>query len=506
MLRGMPRIDFLVATLAVSIPLVALARRINVGYPVLLVLGGLALSFIPSPPHPEIDPNLILLVFLPPLLYWQAVTAPTDTMRSNVRAIGSLAVWLVFATAALVAVIAHAIVPGIAWPAAIALGAVVAPTDDVAFWPVAHRLGLPRSIIVLIGGEALLNDAPSLVLYGIAVAAAVSGTFSFAGESLRLLWVVPSSIGIGLLAGAAVSFVWKRVRDAQLQTLSAIVLPYLAYLPAAQLGLSGVLAVLTAAVWINRTQTTLEPQARQHGAAFWDTAVFVINAIMFVLLGFHLHDALPTLGRYPPAVLAGSIAAVNAAVLGLRFGWVFLGRGFGDWKSRTIVGWVGLRGAVSLAAAMAIPRTVAGGAPFAHRDFIILLAFSVILVTLVGQGLTLPWLVARVRPNREGAEAKEERHAFATMREAALRRVRELELEGRIVPDHAQHLRHWYVHRVEASAIARELVEVERASLIEARDRGLIDSTVMRRAQAVLDMEELRLDHVPRADRRPRDL
>jgi CPA1 family monovalent cation:H+ antiporter len=188
---------------------------------------------------------------------------------------------------------------------------------------------------------------------------------------------------------------------------------------------------------------------------------------------------------------------VNAAVLGLRFAWIFADRAFGDRRSRTIVAWVGLRGAVSLAAALALPRTVAGGAPFAHRDLIILVAFSVILVTLVGQGLTLPWVVERVRPHTDLAEEREERRAFATMRDAALERVHQLESEGRIVPDHAQQLRQWYVHRSQAPEVARELVDVERASLIEARERGLIDNTVMRRAQAALDMEELHLERLP---------
>jgi CPA1 family monovalent cation:H+ antiporter len=493
----MPRIDFIVTVLAVSIPLVALAKRINVGYPVVLVLGGLVLGFIPSPRHPEIDPNLILLAFLPPLLYWQAVTAPTGTMRSNLRALGSLAVGLVVVTAAAVSVIAHAIVPGLSWPAAIVLGAIVAPTDDVAFWSVAQRLRLPRRIIVMIGGEALLNDAPSLLLYGIAVAAAVSGTFSPGVEALRLLWVVPCSVGIGLLAGRAVSLVWKYVRDPQLQTLTALVAPYLAYLPAAQLGLSGVLAVVTAAIWINRSaHSVLRPEARQHGTAFWDTTVFVINAVMFVLIGFHLHDALPTLGHYPPAVLVGSVVAVNAAVIGLRFAWIFAGFVSGDWRSRTITAWAGLRGGVSLAAALALPKAVAGGAPFAHRDLIILVAFSVILVTLVGQGLSLPWLVERVRPRADVAEEREELHAYAAMRDAALQHVHALESAGRIVPGHAQQLRAWYAHRVQAPDVARELVGVERASLIEARERGLIDNTVMRRAQASLDMEEIQLDRL----------
>jgi NhaP-type Na+/H+ or K+/H+ antiporter len=292
-----------------------------------------------------------------------------------------------------------------------------------------------------------------------------------------------------------VSLVWKNVRDPQLQTLTAVIAPYLAYLPAAQLGLSGVLAVLTAAIWINRSaHSVLRPEARQHGTAFWDTAVFVMNAIMFVLIGIHLHDALPTLGRYPPAVLVGAVVAVNAAVLGLRFAWIFAGRFFNDWRSRTIAAWAGLRGGVSLAAALALPRTVAGGAPFAHRDVIILVAFSVILVTLIGQGSSLPWLVARVRPRVDVADEREERHAVATMRDAALRHVRRLESEGRIVPDHARQLREWYVDRSQAREVARELVDVERASLIEARERGLIDNTVMRRAQAALDMEELHLD------------
>jgi CPA1 family monovalent cation:H+ antiporter len=494
----MPRIDFIVALLAVSIPLVAFARRINVGYPVVLVLGGLALGFIPTRMHPEINPDLILLVFLPPLLYCQAVSAPTDTMRSNVRAIGSLAIGLVLATAAVVAAVAHAIVPALSWPAAVALGAIVAPTDDVAFWPVAQRLRLPRSIVALIGGEALLNDAPSLVLYGVAVAAAVTGTFSPGGESLRMLWIVPSSIAIGLLAGHVLTLVWKHVRDPQLQTLTAVIAPYVAYLPAAQLGLSGVLAVLTAAVWINRSaHSALRPEARQRGAAFWDTSVFVMNAVMFVLIGLHLHDALPTLGRYSPAVLVGSILAVNAAVVGVRFAWVFAGPMFGDWKSRTIAAWAGLRGGVSLAAALALPRTIAGGAPFAHRDLIILIAFSVILVTLIGQGTTLPLLVARLRLRPDSAEKREERHAIATMRDAALRHVRNLESDGRIVPDHARQLRAWYLHRTEVPDAARELVHVERASLIEARERGLIDNAVLQRAQAALDMEELQLDRLP---------
>jgi monovalent cation/hydrogen antiporter len=492
-------IDFIVALLVVSIPLVALARRINVGYPVLLVLGGLAFGFISWSRHPEIQPNLILLVLLPPLLYWQAVTAPTVAMRSNLLPIASLAVGLVLLTAAAVALIAHAIVPGIAWPAAVALGAIVAPTDDIAFWPIAERLGLPRRLVALIGGEALLNDAPSLLLYAIAVAAAVSGTFSPGGEIVRMLWIVPSSVALGALAGCMVTLAWNKLRDPQLQTLVALIAPYLAYLPAAQFGLSGVLAVLTAAVWINRNaHRDLRPQARQHAAVFSEMWVFVINAIMFVLIGFHLHDALPTLARYPPAVLVGSIVAVNVAVVGLRFTWIFASGAFADGRSRLIAAWAGVRGGVSLATALALPVTVTGGAPFAHRDLLILIAFSVILVTLVGQGSTLPRLVRCARPDADLSEEREERRAFDTMRDAALRHLNELESKAPLVPYHAQQLRTWYQHRIDAPEAARELVNAERASLIDAHERGLFDNTVMRRAQAALDMEDLYLESTGR--------
>jgi CPA1 family monovalent cation:H+ antiporter len=486
-------IDFIVALLIMSVPLVALARRINVGYPILLVLGGLVLGFILRAPHPEIQPNLILLVFLPPLLYWQAVTAPTVAMRANLLPIGSLAVGLVLVTAATVAVVAHAIVPGIAWPAAIALGAIVAPTDDVAFWPIAQRLALPRRLVALIGGEALLNDAPSLLVYAMAVPAAVSGTFSL-HEIIRLIWIIPISVALGALAGCVVTAAWKKLRDPQLQMLVAVIAPYLAYLPAAQLGLSGVLAVLTAALLINRNaHRQLRPQARQHTAVFSEMWVFVINAVMFVLIGFHLHDALPTLAHYPPAVLAGSIVAVNVTIVGLRFAWVFASGVFADGKSRLIAAWSGVRGGISLATALALPVTVAGGTPFAHRDLLILLAFSVILVTLIGQGSTLPWLVGRVRPAVDSAEKGEERHAVATMRAATLRHLNELESKGHIVPQRAEQLRARYVDRVHTSKIDQELVDAARVSLLDVHERGLIDNTVMRRVQAALDMEELTL-------------
>jgi Na+/H+ antiporter len=517
----MPRIDIVVGLLAVSIPLVALARRIKVGYPVLLVLGGLVLCFVPGLPQVEIHPELVFTVFLPPLLYWQAVTAPTGTMRANLDSIGSLAIGLVLATAFAVALIAKTIVPAMAWPAAIALGAIVAPTDDVAFWTVAERLRLPRRVAALIGGEALLNDASSLILYGVAVTAVVSGTFSPAAAGVRLLWMLPGSIAIGMLAGHVVSLAWRRIRDPQLQTMVSVIAPYLAYLPAAQIGLSGVLAVVTAGVWVNRTSPKFgTPEGRQRTTGFWETTILLMNAIMFVLIGFHLHDTLPTLGRYPIAVIVGAIVAVNVAVIALRILWIFAGGFFADlfrravpradrqprWKYRAIASWAGLRGGVSLATALALPRALSDGTPFVQRDLIILVSFSVILATLVGQGLSLPWVVSRIASNDDVAEEDERQQAIAAMRSAALRRVDELEREGHIVPDDALRLRRYVDRRKSPSdggpnrEAVRELVKVERETLIDARERGLIDNTVLRRMQTSLDMEELQLDHLRSPD------
>jgi monovalent cation/hydrogen antiporter len=445
-------------------------------------------------------------------------------MRANLDSIGSLAIGLVFATAFAVALIAKTIVPAMTWPAAIALGAIVAPTDDVAFWSVAERLRLPRRVTALIGGEALLNDASSLIVYGVAVTAIVSGTFSPASDGLRLLWIVPSSIAIGMLAGHLVSLSWRRIRDPQLQTMISVIAPYLAYLPAAQIGLSGVLAVVTAGVWVNRTSPKFgTPEARQRTAGFWETTILLMNAIMFVLIGFHLHDTLPMLGRYPIAVVVGAIVAVNAAVIALRILWIFAGGFISDrlrraapadggprWKYRAIASWAGLRGGVSLATALALPRALSDGTPFAQRELIILISFSVILVTLVGQGLSLPWIVSRVASNDDAAEEDERQRAIAVMHSAALRRVDELEREGSIVPDDALRLRR-YVNRRKPSAdggpnheALRELVKVERETLIDARERGLIDNTVLRRMQTSLDIEELQLDHLrsPEGERR----
>jgi Na+/H+ antiporter len=503
------------------------------------VLGGVAFSFVPGLPQVDLRPGLVFLVFLPPLLYWEAITAPTDEMWANAKAICSLAGGLVIGSTVAVAVVAHALVPGLPWAGAFVLGAIVAPTDASAVSQFAQRLGLPRRTLAIVGGESLLNDAGALVLYGVAVTAAVSGSFSLADEGLRFLWAGPCAVGIGLLVGWMVTQAWKGLRDSHLQTAISVLTPFLAYLPAQQLGLSGVLAVVTTGVFVNRTTPlVLTAEARQRARGFWETIVFLINTIMFLLVGLQLHDITGEYFHYPPATLAGYTLAITATIVGLRIAWVF-GQGYaarliprrtgtqrddgGGWRHRTVIAWSGLRGGVSLAAALAIPKTIAGGAPFPERDLIIFLAFGVVLVTLIGQGLTLPRLIARLGLKDDGADAHDEHLALAAMAEAVRGHLNDLERDGKIAPESAQHLRTWcangnrrFTFRGRAATRAqdevearhhetmRELLKRQRESLVQARERGEIDNTVLRRVQTFLDMEELELDRLGVSERRRR--
>ncbi|MBV9103276.1 MAG: Na+/H+ antiporter [Candidatus Eremiobacteraeota bacterium] len=508
----------LIGLFAATIPLVALARRVNVPYPVVLVLGGLVLGFIPGLPPIRLNPNLVLVLFLPPLLYWEAITAPTDVMRANAGQIWVLAIGLVLATTAAVAVVSHAVIPNMAWAMAFVLGAIVAPTDELASAPVLERLRMPRHLIAIVEGESLLNDASSLILYAAAVAAAVTGIFS---PGRTLAQFVLAGVGgalLGLIAGRLAVEGWRRIRERQLQGVISVSLPYLAYSAAQRFGLSGVLAVVFAGIFVNRyTPIVLTAASRLQLTGYWETVVFLANAILFLLVGLQLNTLSHiVLQEYSWQAVLWYAVAVNVTVIGIRFAWLMLQelvpviRGAsehpqGDWKHAFVASWSGLRGAVSLAAALAIPTTMAGGVHLAHRNLVIFLTFSVILVTLVGGGLTLPLVIRALRvPEGADEENEEVRHAMVGVAEAALARIAELERDGRIGPSDVQRLRRRYEHRrghaeghppEEQAALdaERDLVGVERRALITMRERGEIDNTVLRRLQRSLDLAEQRL-------------
>src|ERR671915_511392 len=419
------------------------ARLVNVPYPIILVIGGLGIGLVPGLPDVTMEPDLVLVIFLPPLLYSAAFFANLRDLRADLRAISLLAVGLVVATACAVAVVAHALIDGLPWAAAFALGAIVAPTDPLAATEIVRRLGAPRRITSVIEGESLINDGTALTFYRFAVAAAVGSTFSLADATLEFLLDSTGGIAVGLAVGWAVAEIRRRLDAPPVEITISLATGYAAYLPAEQAGLSGVLAAVSAGIVLGwRAPDIASARMRIQGIAVWDTLVFLLNAILFILIGLQFQVVLDGLEGRSAADLALWAAAVCGAVVGARLLFVFttpyviraLDRRESQrarrssWQSRVVIAWTGMRGAVSMAAALALPLEVSGGAAFPGRDLIIFLAYAVIVFTIVVQGLTLPALIRwlGLQETDAGTEREEELLARLAIGEAALRRLDEL--------------------------------------------------------------------------------
>jgi Na+/H+ antiporter len=441
--------------------LVFLAPIARVPYPILMVLGGLALSFMPGLPDFELPPDVILVAFLPPLLYSAAFFTSLRDLRANVRPIGLLSIGLVGATTVVVAVVAHSVINGLPWAAAFVLGAVVSPTDPVAATAIAHRLGVPRRTVTIVEGESLVNDATALVLYRAAVVAAVTGAFSLWESGARLVVDAAAGIAIGLAVGYVVRAIRRRMSDSPSEITIGFLTGYLAYLPAEALGVSAVLAAVTVGIYMGWfTPELTDAETRIQGFAFWTILVFILNAALFTLVGLQLPQVLDGLDAWSTGELVGAAAAVCAAVVLVRIAWVYLfasiprplgGFRKGDrppWQRLAVVSWAGMRGAVSLAAALAIPLETDAGLPFPGRELIIFLAFCVILATLVFQGLTLPLVIRGLGVEEDGLEAREEAKARKRAAQAALARLEDLAAEEWVLDDTAERLRGAYGFRV----------------------------------------------------------
>ncbi len=477
-----------------------IARRIGVPYPTLLVLGGLGLAFIPGLPRIELEPDLVLLVFLPPLLFTAAAESPIRDLRANVVPLVRLSIGLVLFTMVLVAVVAHALVPGLSWAAAFTLGAIVGPTDALAATAVFRRLGTPRIIRTLIEGEALFNDATALVAYRAAAIAALSGTFILSESLVGFVVAAAGGIVIGAVVGRVSGEILRRLDDPPVEVLISVVIPFAAYLPADRLGLSGVLAAVTAGLVIGgRLGTILTPSSRLLWLTTWKMIGFVLNGFLFVLIGLELPSILEGLGDRPPAEVVGLAALVSVVVVVGRIVWVFASSLLPGSPRRQIarrdpalatrltfvVSWAGLRGAVSLAAALALPTN------FPERDLILFVTFIVILVTLVGQGLTLPRVLRWARWDGIEPEGDEATLARTAAYQAGLEEIQRARGEW---PDHQplfdrlesglqDRTRHLATEdadeteerrqeRVEHEEIQRGVIGAQRTAVIELRDRG----------------------------------
>jgi len=538
----MDAITLVLVLLVAVIALVTVARKANIPYPILLVLGGLALGFAHLPGTPAggvtLDPNLVFLLFLPPLLYWQALTSSFRDIRADARAIGFLAIGLVLATTVVVASVAHAVI-GLPWAAAVVLGAIVSPTDTVAAESIIQRLRVPRRVATVLEGESIANDATALVVFSLALGVATTGkSFSFWEGGLQFIWVSLGGVAIGLAVGWAIGFVRGYLSDPPVENIISLLTGFAAYLPAYALGVSGVLSVVAAGLYLGRRGPHIvSSQTRLQAQATWEIVVFLLNGLLFILVGLQLNVILNArlgnsgrafLSLYSWPTLLGWAALVSLTVILVRLIWVFPGAylprllsrrirardPYPGWRNVVVLGWTGMRGGDSLAAALAVSVAIDARAPGA-RELIIFLTFGVILATLVLQGLTLPPLIRRLGVTADNSAEREEAKARFKAAQAAMARIDALGAQDGVPPDIVEDMRLHYADRsrrfaaqyhgsdedgaLEGRATAfrtlqSELLRAERRAVVALRDDGVINDEVMSRVQRDIDLEQVRLD------------
>ena len=527
----MSDIEVLIVLVAVAALLVRFADAVAIPYPIVLVIGGLALGSLPGGPELELDPDVVFLVFLPPLLQSAAYWTSPQELRAELGPLTGLVIGLTLTTMTAVAVIAYLVIPDLGLGPAFVLGAVVSPTDPIAAVAIFGRVGTSERITRLVEGESMVNDATALVAFKLAVAAVVSGGLALSDGAADLLWGVPGGVAIGLAVAWAVTHVLRRLDDPPLAILLSVLMAYFAFALAEEAGASGVLAVVAAGLYAGgRSHETYDADTRLNAAAFWQVLVFALNAILFILLGLQFPGIIDTVTEeFSVAQILAYGLLVAAIVILVRLAWQFLPELLArvhpaagalstgaDWRERIVVGWSGMRGAVSLAAALAIPLELDSGGPFPDRDLIIYLTVAVIVATLLLQGLTLPGLVARLGLAGQRPFTPDEALARLAAAQAALDRLDEVEQGGDPVPEIAiDRLRELYQARF-ARCVAslqgddraqipienplsgyrelrRELIQQERDVLLKMRAEGRLKLDVGRRIERELDLEEARL-------------
>ncbi|HEX7196087.1 MAG TPA: Na+/H+ antiporter [Candidatus Limnocylindria bacterium] len=531
----MEALELVLLLLAVVAAVTLLATRIGVPYPILMAVTGLGIGAIPGVPKVELDPDTVLALFLPPILFSAAYfLSPRDLWR-NLRPISLLAVGLVLTTTLAVAAVTMVLLPQLGWPVAIALGAIVSPPDAIAATSIARRLNLPRRLVIIFEGESLVNDATALTTYRLAVAvAAGTTTFEPAAAAVSFVAVAVGGVIVGLVVGWVTAWLLSLLDDPPVEVLVTLLAPFAAYLPAELLGVSGVLAAVAAGMLVGyRAPHVMGSSTRILGTSAWQMVIFVVNGLAFLLVGLQLPTVSADIEGYGLGELVGMGAAVSITVIVVRLLWIYPATYLPRWlipslarrdpappaRVPLILGWGGMRGAVTLAAALALPLQTESGEPFPGRGLVIFLAFSVILVTLIGQGLTLPALIRSTGVTDDGATEHEEIHARTVAAEAALVRLAELREE---VPGHlplidqlkeryehrGEHLVHEHrdepapsdpdemtpeeVEEMEHDEIRRSVISAERIAVLALRDRGEISDDALRAVERDLDLDELR--------------
>ncbi len=527
------QILLVLALLVAVVALAVLATRFRVPYPVLLVLGGLLLGFIPGVKPIALDPDIVLLLFLPPLIVSAAGSTSWRDFRKGFVSISLLAVGLVLATVVLVALFSHALL-GWSWSVAFTLGAIISPTDDVAGSVTIESMGVSRRIKAIIGGESLLNDATGLVAYSFAVAAVLSGTFSLWSASLQFVYVSVVGLGIGLLVAWPISWLDKYINNAPQEITITVVTPFVAYLLAQQVGASGVLAALAAGLYMGRRSALLfSSNTRLQANSFWNVLVFAFNGLIFILLGLQLHSIVTGIARYSLLTLLWYTLLISLTVILVRLVWVFAANAllrlldslfhrpsrYPGWRNMLVVSWTGMRGGVSLATALALPLMISKNVPFPNRELLLFFTFGVILFTLVVQGVTLGplirWLGLQNNPSPD--LEYERRQAKLATSKAALTRLESLAQRSGVPEDFVAHLRSYFQqkediimsygseqnnavekkehqqNRASKQRVLKAVIGAEREALVSLRNQDTIDDDVMRELERELDLEEEQL-------------
>lgn len=489
----MALLELLLLLLLSAVGLGWIARHFQFPYPVALVAGGVLLGLVPNLPQYPFDPQLILVAVLPPILYQAALLTSWTDFKAHIRPIGLLAIGLVAVTTLAVGAALKLMVPDVPWAAAFALGAIVSPPDAVAATAILSRLNLPRRIVTILEGESLVNDASGLVLYKFAVAAVLTGAFSLVEATAQFALVSVAGVAVGVALAYAYIAVHRKLGDPFIEVLTVLTIPYAAYMAAEAVHASGVLAVVAAGLVRGRyAPEIVSAEMRIMARSVWNVLVFLLNSVVFILIGLQIHGVVHNLGHYSPALLAAMAVVVTAVAVAVRFAWVFLvaslpqrlSGNLGERKpgpdrgELAIIGWCGMRGIVSLAAALALPLALPGGAPFPHRDLIIFLTFAVIVATLVGQGLTLAPLIRRLKVGSSWSLQQEQLRVRAAMGVAALAAIDQLVAAERAPEEWAQGLKAEIAQRsappAEGSSQRAEFVQRLRQAAIAAERQELI--------------------------------
>jgi len=513
-------LELVLMLLLCAVALGWVARHFKFPYPIALVIGGAMLGFLPKLPQFPFDPQLILVIVLPPILYQAALLTSWNDFKANIRPISLLAIGLVIATTLAVGTALKLLVPGVPWAAAFVLGAIVSPPDAVAATAILSRLNIPRRIVTVLEGESLVNDASGLVIYKFAIAAVLTGTFSLVDASFQFVNVAVGGIVVGLALAYLFIAIHRRLGDPFIEVLTSLTVPFTTYIIAESMHLSGVLAVVAAGLLRGRyAPDIVSAEMRIIARSVWNIFVFMLNTIIFMLIGIELSNIVDRLGHYSLLQLIGWGLTISTVAILVRFAWVYPVSYLPRWLSGSlrecepklrkrelaIISWCGMRGIVSLAAALALPATLTNGAPFPYRDLIIFLTFFVIAMTLIGQGLTLPTLIRQLRVGSNWSIQAEQQRVRAAMSEAALTAIDEALKTEAAPAEWADQLRAEIADRITLAApdglevtprsellnrLRHAAIQAERKELIRLWRDNEISDEVMRHLEEILDYQE----------------